>query len=244
MPHEPVVLASRPPRTQPLHPSKAAVRQMFDRVLQGPEKEPQFNALIDQLAALDFRDYPEEYAQVVGHPGWLYNLEYELKTKFRGNDEPAFVEAMLAYYESTPAAKVPPARVMDFSQLLGYMTNSPALIRPLIRGLDDSSDIFMFNGCLVALKAFPTRQVAHALVERSKVATDIVVPGEDYSRRVLLHSVLAQLRSPEILTYLESELAQTTDATLALHLRAAITGSKQGWPRVITAEQWKILKEQ
>lgn len=165
---------------------------MFGRVLQGPEKEPQFNALIDQLAALDFRDYPEEYAQVVGHPGWLYNLEYALKAKFRGNDEPAFVEAILAYYESEQLAKVPPARVLDFAQLLAYMTNTPAHIPALVRGLDNTSSSQIFSGCLSALIAYQTGEVAQAVVERAKVATETVNPGDSYSRRELLHSAVTQ----------------------------------------------------
>ena len=214
---------------------------MFARALLGPEQEPQHAALIEQLAALDFRNYPEEYAQVVGHPGWLYDLEFHLKDRFRANDEPAFVEAMLNYYEAEKATLVPPARVMDFVQLLARMTNTPALIPPLIKGLDTTSDSDLYNGCLIALKTFQTSEVVPALVERAKVASETVGRGEDYSRRALLHSVITQLRNPELLPYLERELAQTKDASLALQLRAAITGTKQGWPAVLTDEHWRII---
>lgn len=54
--------------------------------------------------------------------------------------------------------------------------------------------------------------------------------------------VFSTFRNPELLPHLERELAQTNDAALALQLRAAITGTKRGWPRIITAELNSLME--
>jgi hypothetical protein len=220
-----------------LNPTKEQVAQMVTRLALGPEKESEWLKLHQELLALDFRDYPESYAQVVGEAGWLYDVAQGFKQKFAQNDDPAFVEAMIAYYEREHDKLPTGHERIQYPQLLARMTNSPTLIPALVKGLDSS----LFSGCLAALESFQTAEAARALIERAKAATTALKPGEDTTRLGHLHYSISLLRNPELNPYLEQELAQTKDPALALQIRAAITGTKQGWPRVLQPEHWKQL---
>lgn len=90
-----------PPR-QPgrvLNPTKEQVALMVARLAKGREQEPEWFKLYHAVVELDFRDYPESFAQVVSGAGGLNSVGDAFKSRFRQNDDSAFVEALIAYFE-------------------------------------------------------------------------------------------------------------------------------------------------
>ena len=236
-----------PPR-QPgraLNPTKEQVAQMVTRLALGPEKEPEWGKLYETVVLLDFRDYPEAFAPVVSEAGWLNSVAYTFKPKFRQNDEPAFIGALIAYYEREHDKLPTEHERIQYPQLLARMTSSPALIPALIKGMQTTTFDTIWAGCASALGSIHSVEVVQHAVEQARIVNETFkATGTNAFRREVWFEIVASSRNADALSNLERELSQTKDPALALQIRAAITGTKQGWPRVITAEQWKMLKEQ
>lgn len=238
----PVTLPQRPKQSRQLSPSREEVQKLMLRMSRGPEQEPDYEKLHRQLATLDFRDYPDEYVQIVRDMGWRHHLANEMRPRFMVNDEPAFVVALIKRLE-VEKDTASEFTLIELANLLGNMTASPALVPELIKGLESTGSDRVYNACERALSTLATPEAARALVRQSIVASDN--PREDdISRKSYCLLAIAGLRNQALIPYLESELAKTQDPRLAMHLKGAIIGTQRGWPQYLSDEQWKIVSAQ
>ena len=239
LPGKPVVLSPRR-QDKTLIPTRQEVQAMMARARLGLDKEPEWAALIDRLSAVDFRHYPEEYAGVVSEPGWLSNLDARMTGKFRGNDEPAFVEALLARYDSEKTTMRPMVH-LEIAGLLNYMTNSPALVPALVRGLESPSARAM-GGCANALGVIGTAEAAEAVIGHAKRASPkIDEPDLDMSRRDMLNAAIMGIRNRELVPYLQKELGTVKEPGLARCLKRALKGIELGWPSSVPEARWPTV---
>lgn len=222
-PLPPVVLPQRQPgRT--LSPTREEVQTITARLRRGPEQEPEYSKLHAQLMALDYRDYPEEFAEMVGGPGYFSYIWTDRKRAFHANDNPEFLQAVLDYFHRELPNLRPPARYFDFIEFFSHMTNSPALVPNLVKGLD-SGDYRVVSACAASLAALPTTESARALLVAAKTIKEFSADPE-LSMRGALAICIGQLRNPELIPLLEAELAQTKDELLAAQLKHAIMKSR------------------
>lgn len=222
-PPPPVVLPQRQPG-RPLNPSREEVQAIVARLRRGPEQEPEFGKLHERLMTLDYRAYPEEFAEMIGGPGYFSNIWVDRKREFHANDSPEFLAAVFAYFNREQPRLSPPSRYFDFIEFFGRMTNSSALVRPLINGLE-SGDFRVVSACAASLAALPTAESARALLAAAKSTRD-VSPDPELPMRGTIAICIGRLRNPELIPLLEAELAQIKDELLAAQLKHAIMKSR------------------
>lgn len=222
-PPPPVVLPKRQPGRK-LNPTQEEVQAIMARARRGPEHEPEFSKLHAELMTLDYRAYPEEFAEMIGGPGYFSNIWVDRKREFHANDSPEFLAAVFAYFNREQPRLSPPSRYFDFIELFGRMTNSPALVPPLIKGLE-SGDFRVVAACASSLAALPTAESARALLAAAK-STREVSPDPELPIRGTLAICIGRLRNAELIPLLEAELAQTKDELMAAQLKHAIMKSR------------------
>jgi HEAT repeat protein len=200
------------------------VQAIMARMRRGPEQEPEFEKLNASLIALDYRDYPEEFAEMVGGPGYFFYVWDGLKRQFHANDDPIFLQAVLDYFHRELPRLSPPARYFHFIEFFAHMTNSPALVPPLIKGLE-SPDYRAAIASAASLAALPTTESARALLQAVKTA-----PYSDdleINTRGTIALCIGRMRNAELIPMFEAELAVTKDELLRAQLKHAIAQSKR-----------------
>lgn len=236
-PPPPAVLPARQPRRS-LNPTRAEVQAIMARMRRGPEQEPEWEKLNYALIALDFRDYPEEFAEMIGGPGYFFYVWDGLKRKLHANDDPDFLQAVLDFFHREQARLKPPTRYFDFIQFFAHMTNSPALVPPLIKGLE-SPDYRAVSATAFALSLLPSPESAKALVEHAKRQGPPPANLPEDSHETYVHQEIARLRSLALIPYFEEQLAAAKDEHLRQHLKFAILASRANLPAFPTEEAWK-----
>ncbi len=238
-PPPPVVLPKRQPGRQ-LNPTREEVQAIMARLRRGPDQEPEFSKLHAQLMTLDYRDYPEEYATIIGDRGWLNYIWADRIREFHANDDPEFLQAVLTYFHREQPRLRPPSRYFDFIDFFAHMTNSPALAPPLIKGLE-SPDYRAVSATAFALSLLPSPESAKALVEHAKQHGPPPANLPEDAAQTFVHQEVARLRNPALIPYFEEQLAATKDESLRLHLKFAILASRENLPAFPTDEAWKAM---
>lgn len=150
---------------------------------------------------------------------------------------------MFGYFNRELPRLSPPSRYFDFIDFFAHMTNSPALVPPLIKGLE-SPDFRVVSVCVTALSRLPTLDSVRAILTGEKTApTTMQNPEiETYPTRGDYPFAISRLRNQEALPLFETELLKARDEPLKLHLKYAIMGTRSNWPAELNAKGWSAVK--